>query len=241
MRVLTYILLTIFSTLYCDAQLALVKFPDSSYFKETYLTPRSKTVATPSFYGILTIGQPYDSLDWESFYKKQPYYIVPDSISAIASPTSLTVLYDTSQKVECIAYRSLKKTKWQYFFSSKLKSTFRNADPYKVPVTGMPIYILNLTDSNITIRHPKYRLNIIQEALNDRNEWVEIESLPKPKEGSYIPQSEHTIKKGQYVLSVVPVYKGSIKAKLRLKVVSGAYIYYSNSYDGQINWTSMGK
>lgn len=80
-------------------------------------------------------------------------------------------------------------------------------------ILGCKLYLVNTTDSLIKLNASDSRLFIVAEALNDKNEWTPISYLPSSGCGN----SYHTVvlDKDEYWSFVIPVFKGSIKTKLR--------------------------
>lgn len=202
-----------------SAQYSLVKFPDSIKSSNKYYSPAAAQITCTWYWGILTIGQPFDSLTWDPYYKTQPAYTIdPILQSQHQKGDDVTLLIDTIQEVD-----------YYNCFSSKeeAKSAFK----------GLPVYITNLSEREITIKHPKYRLNVIQEALDKEGKWAPIEALPASN--TVIPLTVHTLKRGQFIVSVIFKYRGDFPTLLRLKLTSGDKIYYSNPFKGSINYSQI--
>ncbi len=104
---------------------------------------------------------------------------------------------------------------------------------------GCKLYLVNTTDSLATLGATDSRLDIVAEALNDKNEWEPISYLST----SFCGNSYHTVKldKDEYWSFVIPVFKGTIKTKLRYvllldkynKIISNEIVAYINR--GQFN------
>ncbi len=82
---------------------------------------------------------------------------------------------------------------------------------------GCRLYLVNTTDSVVKLDASDSRLNIVAEALNDKNEWVTISYLPSSGCGN----SYHTVvlDQNEYWDFDIPVFKGSIKSKLRYTLI----------------------
>jgi hypothetical protein len=80
-------------------------------------------------------------------------------------------------------------------------------------ILGCKLYLVNTTESLIKLNASDSRLHIIAEALNEKNEWTAISYLPSSGCGN----SYHTVvlDKDEYWSFDIPIFKGSIKTKLR--------------------------
>jgi len=80
-------------------------------------------------------------------------------------------------------------------------------------VLGCKLYLVNTSDSLINLKASDSRLYIVAEALNEKNEWIPISYLLS----SVCGNSNHTVKldKDEYWSFDIPVFKGTIKTKLR--------------------------
>lgn len=78
---------------------------------------------------------------------------------------------------------------------------------------GCKLYLVNTTDSLIKLPASDSRLYIVAEALDENNEWASISYLPSSGCGN----SQHTVAldKNEYWVFDVPIFKGTIKTKLR--------------------------
>ncbi len=100
---------------------------------------------------------------------------------------------------------------------------------------GCKLYLVNTTDSLVTLNASDSRLYIVAEALNHRNKWTPISYLPSSGCGN----SYHTVKldKDEYWNFVIPIFKGAIKTKLRYvllldkdnKMISNEIVAHLNS------------
>lgn len=113
-------------------------------------------------------------------------------------------------------------------FLSKYHSETKNF------VQAYPLFVFNRTDSIVEIDLKEGRLIMIQEAKNEKNEWLPIEYNE-----TYIicgnSMNYKNILPNYYVLSKVFKYKGAFKTKLRVKLYAHNKIYYSNEIEGTIN------
>ncbi len=78
---------------------------------------------------------------------------------------------------------------------------------------GCKLYLVNTTDSIIKLEASDSRLYIVAEALNEKKVWTPISYLPS----SFCGNSYHTVilDKDEYWSFNIPVFKGTIKTKLR--------------------------
>ena len=117
---LTFILMTITCSVHSTGQNSFVKLPDSLNSSTKYYSPSFRPICKPSFWGILTIGQPFDSLDLEPYYKIQPPYKLEDTIKKHYSKNEgLSVVFDTLQEADCK----------EYVFYSKKKKKILSSKP----------------------------------------------------------------------------------------------------------------
>jgi hypothetical protein len=117
---------------------------------------------------------------------------------------------------------------------------------------GCKLYLVNTTDSLVTLKASDSRLYIVAEALNHKNKWTPISYL----QSSFCGNSRHTVKldKDEYWNFGIPIFKGEIKTKLRYvllldknkKIISNEIVAYLNSgqFDeerkqGQVNKNLM--
>ena len=244
---LIFILLPFCYSVSSFGQHTFVQFPDSLNTSTKYYSPSFKPIAKPAFWGILTIGQPLDSLDLDPYYKLRPQYKVDDAIkNKYSKNNGLSIVLDTVQEVNCTEYIFYSKKNRKYYPANKV--FFTEGDETKsvkataikeISFKGIPVCIANLSDTEIAVKHPKYRINIIQEALDKDNEWKPIESLFKAPKSASSSLTVHTLKPGQFILTAVYKYKGDFQTQLRLKLISGNKVYYSNPYHGTINYLQI--
>ncbi len=100
---------------------------------------------------------------------------------------------------------------------------------------GCKLYLVNTSDTLVTLRASDSRLYILAEALNKRYEWVPISYF----HSSFCGNSRHSVKleKDEYWSFNVPVFEGTFKTKLRyalilnndLKILSNEIVAYLNN------------
>ena len=94
-------------------------------------------------------------------------------------------------------------------------------------VKGFPVIIEN-TSTTRTMSIPLHRgcAKIIQEALDKKNEWVEIEHFTKEKIGDFY----YEIPPYQYIYTKIPIYEGRDTTTFRLGLLLDDSTFYSNTY-----------
>lgn len=78
---------------------------------------------------------------------------------------------------------------------------------------GCLLYLVNTSGAWIKLTASDSRLNIVAEALNEKNEWTPISFLPQ----TWCGNSYHTVilDNNEYWSFDIPVFKGTFKTKLR--------------------------
>ena len=99
---------------------------------------------------------------------------------------------------------------------------------------GCKLYLVNTSDSVMSLEASDSRLYIVAEALNKKNEWAPITYFPS----SFCGNSYHQVvlDKNEYWEFKIPVFKGEFKTKLRytLEMKDGNAIH-SNEIVALIN------
>lgn len=118
--------------------------------------------------------------------------------------------------------------------------------PFDENYNGLKVLIANTTANNIFFRAQDSRLHMNVMALDINNNWRDIEYIPN----SWCGNSYHTLtlEPNNYWSFVTPIYKGSFKTKLKIKleyldpndttsstISKKKFIIYSNEYEGSIN------
>lgn len=244
---LTLFLMMITCSVRSTGQHSFIKLPDTLNKSAKYYSPTFRPICKPLFRGILTIGQPLDSLDLEPYYKIQPPYKLEDTIKKLYSKNDgLSIVFDTLQEADCAEYVFFSKKNKKYYPANRitfyengqLKSINASASS-QIEFKGTPVCIINLTNEEITVKHPKYRLELVQEALDKNNEWKQIETIFKTPKSTTSYMTVHTLKPGQFILTAIYKYKGDFKTQLRLKLISDNKIYYSQPFSGTINYSQI--
>lgn len=133
------------------------------------------------------------------------------------------------------------------FVNTSVIDTFK----YNFPEThyeylSYPVILSNLTSEEVKIRANDGVLYMTAQAIDQDGEWRDISVAGQPRCGNGI--RNNTLEKENYWSFEVPVFEGSVKTKLRLKLkyVNSEYSYnpeefdkgltiYSNEYEGSIN------
>lgn len=101
-------------------------------------------------------------------------------------------------------------------------------------------YLINNSDSTFIIGTQDHSLIIIQEALDENNEWTPIEHWIYSRCGnSYMEPLK--LKSGKCVSIPIRKYKGDFKTKLRLKVLIRKEVFYSGLFEGSIYKSQFNK
>jgi hypothetical protein len=78
---------------------------------------------------------------------------------------------------------------------------------------GCKLYLVNTSGAKVSFNAQDSRLDIIAEALNEKNEWVPVSYLPS----SWCGNSYHTLTldNNEYWSFAIPIFKGKVKTRLR--------------------------
>lgn len=101
-------------------------------------------------------------------------------------------------------------------------------------------YLINTSDSVLNARKQDGSLIMIQEALNEKDEWQPIEYWVRSGCGNSYFESL-ILKSQKYVMIPVKQYQGSYKTKIRLKMDTGKAILYSEPFEGSIDISQFEK
>ncbi len=117
--------------------------------------------------------------------------------------------------------------------------TLRERIHYKT----LPVYIFNNSESDRVISKPIVNGDLfMQVQAKDKNRnW-------KPIEYNYVPgficgtgHRDYLLKSKRFIVSTIKKYSGDYKTKMRVKFMSQEKIYYSNEFDGAINYSQFKK
>jgi hypothetical protein len=239
--ILTFTFLTLFANSNC--QIPLVLLPDTLGKNLVYYSPTHTAKVKAVYRGVLEIGQPFDSLQWTEHKSTEPLSTNQNK-RLLNYQNKLLVIWDTLQEWDCLEFLTSPKGKEKYSPAKyvpvyKNDKEIYNRDVKIVKYKGMPIYILNNSDSNILIRFPKYGLFIFQEALDKTGKWRRIEEPFLMPKGYSRPITSRFIKPGQFIVTTVYKYKGSFSTQLRLCLENQKQLFYSEPFRGSINYSQF--
>ena len=100
-------------------------------------------------------------------------------------------------------------------------------------------YLINTTDSTFKTELQDGSLIMIQEALNEKNEWQPIEYWVNSGCGNSFESLK--IDPGQHVIIRIIQYAGSFKTKIRLKMRKDRSIFYSEPFEGTVDKSQFEK
>jgi hypothetical protein len=194
-------------------------------------------------WGIVSIGQPYDSLIlWPGIaqYEKNV-----DKIQSYKAATSekIIVLVDTTQDLDCYEYvfwleqgKEYYPDKKVWFTENDIVGSISAESIPQIIFKGFPVYILNVSDTTVKLWHQKYRVPLIQEALDVDGKWKPIELIYKPPPTAPLRDYGYsTLKPGQMLVSSIYQYKGNLKTLLRVKIILDGKEYFSSPFNGSID------
>jgi hypothetical protein len=95
------------------------------------------------------------------------------------------------------------------------------------------VYLTNGSPDTVTIPAQDGRIKLIQQAVNKKGKWQDIERFTNSMCGN----SYHTLflVPGEFQLFAAPLYKGGFRTKLRFRLALANQEIYSNTYTGRIN------
>jgi hypothetical protein len=98
---------------------------------------------------------------------------------------------------------------------------------------GYKIYFVNGTNDSVNIPAQDGRIKLIQQALNEKNEWQDIENFIN----SWCGNSYHSIQilPKYYQIYTAPITKGNLKTSLRFRLELRDTVIHSNEYYGAIH------
>jgi len=244
MRVWLTILSLLLSSAFVFCQPSLINFPDSFKTSSRYYSPNNKPYTKSPFWGIVSLGQPFDSLRTlpERF---STYEYNRERVQAVNNSTekSLLLIVDTSQSIDCYEYISWVANEKQFYPDSQVRfiergipGSINSKDNGQILFKGFPVYILNASDTLIRLRHRKYNIPLIQEALDTDGQWKEIEFIFKYSPGIRVSNAGLSVlKPGQMLVTSLYQYKGDFQTLLRAKIVVEGEVITSAPFKGSIN------
>jgi hypothetical protein len=230
----------------CNAQKQVVSIsfpkPDGGV---SYYSPKFKAEAAPHQIGVAKIGDPFDAIKFPRMNVS-----VIDNEDSIAQAydkqkENLTVLVDNNQEItQAVHFYQRFKYK-RYFSVPKDIRSINKTDTLSIPLIkdtsltfkALPVYIANLTDSDIIIRDIGGSLDIVEEAMDKNKKWIAIEKIGSSHFG--IAKGYTFLKPRQFLICSVLKYRGAFKTKLRVRFTVKDQIYYSKPFDGSINYAQI--
>ncbi|RXK57768.1 hypothetical protein ESA94_19810 [Lacibacter luteus] len=233
---------------FCNCQSISVNFPDSFKTSSKYYSPVNKPISKSAMWGVISIGQPYDSLIlWPSI----PLYYPNESLLSKLRDSihsNFIIIVDTVQNLDCYEYFFWIKNDKKYYperrvgYIEKDRYTTMDAKNTNQAIfKGYSVYLINLSDTAVTIRHRKYNVPIVQEAIDSTGSWKPIETLFSPLQIS-VPANYYGVtplKPGEILVSSIYNYKGDFQTLLRVKITINGTTYHSKSFQGSINYSQI--
>jgi hypothetical protein len=98
---------------------------------------------------------------------------------------------------------------------------------------GYKIYFVNGTNDTVKIPSQDGRIKLIQQALNEKSEWQDIENFIN----SWCGNSYHSVQilPNHFQIYTAPVTKGEFETRLRFQLELSDTIIHSNEYNGTIH------
>jgi hypothetical protein len=225
-----------------------INYPDSIKKSKIYFSPYAKYSNIPSVNGIVKIGGNYDSLlnyersDFDNFEDD-------DSIGTLLEKQKgLKLIVDTAQEIDQQEY-FIKSDKDYGLYSSPKYITYMNSTNKKtkfrcnrdtiITFKAYPVYVVNITQRQKAIYLKSSYIEITQEAIDKDGKWQPIEQTKTFNCG--VGFGWRGLKANEYLVTSIYKYKGDYKTLLRIKLVNGRSIYYSEPFRGSINYSQMNK
>jgi hypothetical protein len=154
-------------------------------------------------------------------------------------------LYNFSKQIE-IDENLIELKQGVLYFQFNLNQSFETLKSFnskwieKYSKSHFIAYLVNMTDSSVYIKTQDGSLLIIQEALDENNNWQPIEYwIPSGCGNSYF--NPLSLEAGKCVLVPIKRYDGNYKTKFRLKFNTGKRIIYSDIFEGTLNKSQFEK
>lgn len=208
----------------------LINFNIGEDFDINYQNPGGAT--------IIWISNETNNLNLDSIIKVDTsFHFYKQSNIPYPTDSTLKIIIDTNQiistKTQVISKATLKETSNNLFYH--YDSIIINEKQVK----SYPVFILNMGDSLFKIATNGNHIVTMQEALDSNGKWVPIECLPTSMCGNSYAYT--FIRPKSYILFAIPIYSGTFRTKLRLKLRISKKIIISNEYFGEINPEQMNK
>jgi len=139
---------------------------------------------------------------------------------------------------------TIEEGKVYFYFDTKLEPKGLKSKGFSSleddPKGYFTAYLINTSDSLFYADRQDGSLIMIQEALNEEDQWMPIEYWVYSGCGnSYFDPLE--LDSGKFVMIPIRKYSGNFKTKMRLKLKKDDTIVYSQSFDGKINTSQFEK
>ena len=130
------------------------------------------------------------------------------------------------------------KGKLYFEFHTSLQPKILNSDHFytiqKFPKEYFTSYLVNTTDTTIVVRRQDGSVMMIQEAQDSAGTWTPIEHWQYSGCGnSYFDPLR--IEPKHYVMIPIKKYQGDFNTDIRLKLMLGDQIFYSDSFQGSVD------
>lgn len=121
------------------------------------------------------------------------------------------------------------------------KNKIKNKQRLKKHYNTLPVFIYNQSDNNRVIVPSVINgeLYLIVEALDKNNQWKPIEYNKVPRRICISDFEYYQLKPKHVMVSSILKYSGDYKTKMRVKVLNDQKLYYSNPFNGSINYSQF--
>lgn len=232
---------------WCSGQVSLVNFPDSCKTSSLYYSPIDKPISKSAMWGVLSVGQPFDSICWPNHPVYDPDMELLHQFHKPGQP-GILVIVDTQQKIDCYEYVFWYEKGHQYYPDKKVgyfeEGKYKFLDAAKtnqVQFIGYPVYLVNVWDTTVRVVHRKYSFPLVQEAMDKNGKWKPIEALFQLPPGAVVTgyYGFTNLKPGEMIISSIYNYKGPYQTMLRVKIMIDGKAYYSQPFRGSINYSQI--
>jgi len=222
-----------------------VTFPDSLKKASVNFSPYIINGILPGFYGVLKTDEPFDSIkstnSLEYLFQTEYQHDISDSVlETYKNQKGLEIIIDTAQEIfQDQQFYATYKYDSMYASPRYLtvigKNGSRNISLKKekiVRMTATPVYIKNVSDDNRKVYDQDFHLNIIQEVLDPKGNWQEIEMYQSGSCG--MAWGWKTLPPNTMIVTSILKYNGDYKTLARVKFDNGT-IYFSEPYSINVN------
>ncbi|AUC74405.1 hypothetical protein CW732_01405 [Olleya sp. Bg11-27] len=156
------------------------------------------------------------------------------NISELSPPPPPSFCFPESQEYDQ-GYRD------SIFLEVMEKNKIKNKQRLKKHYNTLPVFIYNQSDSN-RLLVPSIingELYLIVEALDENNQWKPIEFNNVPGRICINDFEYYQLKPKHFMVSSILKYSGDYKTKMRVKLLNDQKLYYSNQFNGSINYSQF--